>query len=117
MFGKLGDAVKDGKDKALSMAIKKAINFKLKEIGEMLELKLDSKQKTLDLEVLLDGEKEALGIHIGTYTIDEIEGKYFLSVKDITTSRAWINTLIEQYFQQNRFEIPEEYAKMLKVVI
>jgi hypothetical protein len=117
VLSRLTDSLKGGKDKALSLAIKKAINYKLKEIGEMLSLKLDSKEKPLDMEVMLEGEKEPLKVHIGNYTIDLEDGNYYLNIKDIATSRVWINTLIGQYFSQNRFEIPEECAKMLMMVV
>jgi hypothetical protein len=35
----------------------------------------------------------------------------------VTTSRAWLNTLAASYLDGREFEIPEQYAKMLKTIV
>ncbi len=42
------------KDATLSKAVKIAINHKLKEYGKMIKFNLDSDNKTIDLELMLD---------------------------------------------------------------
>ena len=105
------------KDAALSKGLKAAINYKVKEYGEMLKLNLDSGKKQIVLEVMLDGEKEPLEVRVNRYELAEEGGKYYLSLQDVVTSRAWINTVVVQYLEGKRFEIPQEYAKVLKVVV
>ena len=110
MFGKM-------KDKALSKGLVMAVNHKIKEFGEMLKFNLDSKSKTIELEIMLDGEKEPLHVKVNSYELTEENGKSFLVAKDVVTSRAWINTVASQYLSGQKFEIPDEYAKMLKLVV
>ncbi len=110
MFGKI-------KDNALSKGTQIAINNQIKEYGKMLKLNLDSKTKSIEMEVMLDGEVEPLSIHVKKYEIMQESDRYFLKVNDITTSRAWINTIVASYLEGKRFEIPAEYAKLLKVVV
>ena len=110
MFGKL-------KDKTLSTGARLAINAQLKEYGTMLKLNLNSKEKSIELEVLLDGEKEPLTVKVDNYTLDEDQGKFFLKIYGVKTSRAWINTIASSYLEGKAFEIPAEYAKMLKVIV
>ncbi len=105
------------KDAALSKALKAAINHKVKAYGKMLKLNLDSNHKTIELELMLKGEKEPLHVKVNHYTLNEEHGSYNLFAKDIVTSRAWINTAAAQYLSGQKFKIPEEYAKLLKVVI
>ncbi len=105
------------KDTALSKGAKVAINAYIRKYGKMLKLNLDSKRKSIELEVLLEGEKEPLTVKVERYALTEEKGKYFLKIYGIEISRAWINTLASSYLEGKAFEIPEEYAKVLKVVV
>ena len=109
--------LKKMKDAALSKGAKMAINNQIKEYGKMLKLNLNSEQKSIEIEVLLEGEHEPLKVHVRNYEMTEEHGKHFLKVHGVTTSRAWINTMVSSYLEGKTFEIPSEYAKMLKVVI
>ena len=105
------------KDTVLSKAVQIAISTKIREFGKMLKFNLDSKTKCIDLEVMLEGEQEPLHVKIGKYQLMEAEGKYMLKVYDISTSREWINVIAGKYLDGRTFEIPEEYAKLLKVIV
>jgi hypothetical protein len=54
---------------------------------------------------------------VNHYKLSEDHGRHYLVAEDIVTSRAWINTVASQYLHGQKFEIPEEYAKLLKVVV
>jgi hypothetical protein len=112
----VSDVQKDERHRALQRA-KVAINYKVKEYGEMIKLNLDSNAKTIELELMLEGEKEPLHVKVNRYELREENGRYYLIAEDIVTSRAWINTVAAQYLHGQKFEIPEEYAKLLKVVV
>lgn len=105
------------KDAALSKGAQVAINSYIKEYGEMLKLDLDSKNKSIEMEVLLEGEVEPLHVKIARYELTQEGDRHFLKIKGVTTSRAWINTLASSYLEDKRFEIPAEYAKMIKMVV
>lgn len=105
------------KDKALSKGLQIAINNQMKEYGEMLKFNLDSKSKTIELEIMLEGEKEPLHAKVNSYNLIEEQNKHYLIAKDIVTSRAWINSVASQFLSGQKFEIPTEYAKMLKLVV
>lgn len=105
------------KDAALSKGAKAVINTQIKEYGRMLKLDLDSKSKRLRVEVMLEGEKEPLYVEVARYELCEEGGKHMLKIYGVHTSRAWINTLVGNYLEGKAFEIPAEYAKMLKMVV
>ncbi|MEA3491354.1 MAG: hypothetical protein U9R27_05585 [Campylobacterota bacterium] len=111
--------LKKMKDKALSKGVQIAINNsrKFKEYGEMLKLNLNSEQKSIEIEVMLDGEKEPLAMRVNKYEIIEEDGKYMIRVHGIETSRAWINAVASSYLEGKSFDISAELAKMLKVVV
>jgi len=105
------------KDTALSHGARITINTQMKDYGKVQKLDLNSKQKSIDLEVMLDGEVEVLSVHIDNYELTETDGFHQLKVSGITTSRAWINTVASSYLEGKAFDITEEYAKMLKSVL
>jgi len=109
--------LKKVKDSALSKGARFAINSYIKEYGKMLKLNLDSENKRMMLEVLLDGEKESLSVDVERYELTEENGKHFLKLYGIRTSRAWINTVADTYLEGKAFEIPKEYAKILQIIV
>ncbi len=98
-----------------SSAFKAFANYKIREYGKMLRFNLDTKSKKIHLEIMLEGEKEALKVDIGRYEVnsDATEVKFY----EIETSRTWITKMAENYLDGKPFEIPREYAKLLKIVV
>ena len=105
------------KDKALSHGAKIAINNQINAYGEVQKLHLNSKEKSIELEVMLEGEIEPLTVHIDNYALTEADGSHQLQVSGVTTSRAWINTVASSYLEGKTFAIPDEYATMLSTVL
>jgi len=105
------------KDTALSKGLRAAINRQIKEYGHMLKLDLDSQKKSISVQLMLEGEKEVLDIEVGRYELSEENGKYTLRLYNIRTSRSWMNTVAASYLEGRAFNIPSEYAKLLKVVV
>ena len=95
---------------------KTAINKKIKRFGTMLNLNLDSKNKSITLNVLLAGEDSPLELEIGRYDIVSHDDKYYIEMNDVSTSRLWLNVLAEETLNGERIEIPSKLAKLLKVV-
>ena len=105
------------KDKTLSHVAKIAINTQIEAYGKVQKLNLDSKKKSIDLEVILDGELEAFYVHVDNYELTEIDGRHKLKVNGVTTSRAWINRLASAHLEGRTFDLPCKYGKMTKGVI
>ena len=104
------------KDKALSRCIAFAFNSRLKKFGKIIHLELESQKRSIEMEILLKGEREPLRAEITRYDILKEEGKYFLTIRKIVTSREWINLLAEEYLEGERIELPEHYGKMLMML-
>ena len=102
------------KDKALSHGARVAMNQHISEYGEIVKLNLNSKFKTMDMEIQLDGEDECINIQVEHYEITE---ENTLRISGVTTSKAWITTLAHTHLEGKFFDVPDEYAKMLKAVI
>ena len=108
---------KKAKDAMLSSGAKKFIESQIKEYGEVLKFNLDSKTKSIELEVMLEGEKEPLHVKVNRYEMSKENGNDYTVINDVVTSRAWINTVAAQYLQGKKFKVPSEYASLLKMMI
>lgn len=106
-----------GKDKALSTAILSILNKKIKLFGEISNLKLDTKNKKIELKVGLKGELEPLLVTIHRYEIKEVAENHYLIAHDVDTSREWINLLVKEHFYNQKIEIPKKFVKMIKNII
>jgi hypothetical protein len=96
--------------------IKKTFNRKIMRYGTVLNLNLDSKNKSITLDVLLAGEESPLKLEIGRYDIISHDDKYYLEINDVSTSRLWLNVLADETLNGEKIEIPSKIAKLLKVV-
>jgi len=110
MFGK-------AKDLALSKGAQVAINSKISEYGKVTSLTLDSKNSSIKLEVMLEGEAEPLYVNVDNYNLEDNNGQYKIVLTGISTSRKWLNTLSSHYLDGKGFEIPAKYAQMLEKIV
>ena len=106
-----------GKDIALSSAILAILNAKLKKFGKISNLKLNTKNKKIELKIGLKGELEPLIVTVHRYEIKEVDKKHYLITHNIDTSREWINLVAQEYFSNEKFEIPQKYLKTIKAII
>ena len=105
------------KDTILAKVTQIAVNTQIKKFGNLLSLTLNSKAKNIDLEVMLDGEHERLAIHVRNYEIVEEDEKHFIKIKNIITSRAWIDEAVVPQLEDKVFELPSKYIKLIKMAI
>lgn len=91
-------------------------NCSLKKEKTMLEFKIDPKNKTIDLKVDLKGEASPIEIKVTKYEFLHKEGKDFLKIGDVQTSREWINTVLENFVNNSEFEIPGSFSNIVDII-
>ena len=82
----------------------------------MLEFKMDPKDKTIHLSLMLKGEAEPLQVDVREFDCFTENGKGFIRATDITTSREWLNILLSQVLKEYQVEVPQEFVKILSVI-
>lgn len=86
----------------------------MKGIGTMLDLKIDSKSKSASTSILLKGEKEKLDIKIGSYSFQNNK----LTINEVTTSREWLNVVLETQFSgEIQIDLDENLIKLISTVL
>lgn len=104
------------KDKSVSIAAKVALGLYLKPYGEVQELRLDSKEKTLLFTIRLKGECEVLEVLIRDYRITKNGQQDVLIARHIETSRQWLNTVAEFYASERPIPVSPNLAMALHVL-
>lgn len=112
------------KEKLISVAIKKtphkikkwAINKKIKEFGEMTELRFDPKKRELYAKVLLAGEKEPFELAVHNYEITK-SGTPGIMVNKATTNRKWVSVLVDNYVVGKKFPLPEDKVDLIREIL
>lgn len=94
------------KDLLTGRAARAAIQRRLKPIGKMLNLAIDSKKKTIRAEIHLKGEESSVTVHVGRYELIEESGRTFLQLDSVDASREWMRLLFEELTREKRIEIP-----------
>jgi len=81
----------------------------------MINFRLDSDSKIIQVEMMLKGEEAPIKFQVGKYEILEEDGKVFVEVSELVTNREWMNLAIQNYLPNKRIEVPAQYKKALDI--
>jgi hypothetical protein len=79
----------------------------------MTKLEIDSKSKTIHVQLKLKGESEPITITVGRYEVVDENGTTFLEVKEIAASREWMDVVLRDYVPGRKFEVPHALTLLL----
>ena len=79
----------------------------------MLELKIDNKQKKINVNMLLKGETEPIEINITKYDIEKENGETKLCIKNGSSSRPWIDAILKNVVIDQKFNVPPKAVDFL----
>ena len=88
----------------------------LKPYGALTRLKLDTANRTIEGELELKGETQAVKINVHAYELIEEDGGPYLVIKGMSTSREWMTTLARDFAVGRKIRIPESVQPFLKMI-
>jgi hypothetical protein len=101
------------KDALASQAARVWANNLIARYGKVQDLKIDSRQKTLEVSCLLDGESSPITIRVENYTVETEGSKKFLRATNFSCTRPWLQNLLTDFGRQQRIELPPWAATVL----
>jgi hypothetical protein len=101
------------KDAIASQAARSYVNGLIKRYGEVKDLKIDSRAKTVAVVCELLGEAEPVVVGIDGYRVENEAGNHFLEITACSCSREWLQNLIEDRVRGQRFPLPSWAAAAL----
>ena len=94
------------KDWLLSKALKTYLRERVARYGELKDLTVDSRVKSIDLVIQPHGERDDVHVKVTRYTLVQRDGKHLITIEGSTASRPWLTHVLEDYLQGRSFEIP-----------
>ena len=93
-----------------------AINAKLRSIGEMTELSIDTKTKRIRVRLELVGEKEPIEVEILRYSLKKKGDTTYITVEEATASREWLTVALREFLVGQDMAIPAKAGAVLKLL-
>lgn len=106
-----------GKDLAVSKALKTLGERYVSRFAKIMSLKLDSKKKEIDLELLFKGDPDPIEVHIRGYEIISEGNKRFIRAKQIDISKEWMRVLAQDHITGKKFPVPDSYSRVLEKLV
>lgn len=104
------------KDATVGFAARIAMNTKLRGIGEMTELSIDTKNKRVRMRLELLGEHEPIDIDITKYHLKHNDRGARITIEGATASREWLNVALREFVIGESFPIPAKAEALLKLL-
>lgn len=104
------------KDATLAFTARVAINTKLRSIGEMTELSIDTKNKRVRLRLELLGEQEPIDVDILRYSLKEKGETTYITIEEATSSRKWVTVALREFVVGQDLAIPAKAGALLKLL-
>jgi hypothetical protein len=105
------------KDATLAFTARLAINTKLRSIGNMTELSIDTKNKRVRVRLELLGEQEPIDIDISRYSLKEKGATTYITIEEATSSREWLTVALREFVVGQDWAIPAKADAVLKLLI
>jgi hypothetical protein len=94
------------KDSLASSAAKSFIASKISRYGKLNELRIRSRDRSIFVELLLQGEEEPLRIEIARYRIVMRNGEAMMIVEEVRASRVWLHHALEDFLLGRELPVP-----------
>jgi hypothetical protein len=108
--------LRGSKDAAIAFGARAFFNNRLHGIGEMTELSIDTKKRTLRVRLDLLGEPEPIEIHVHEYRLKRAGEVTMVKVIEATASRPWLAEVLRQFVVGRSFAIPPQAAAALSLL-
>ncbi|MBV9130128.1 MAG: hypothetical protein JO298_07060 [Verrucomicrobia bacterium] len=113
-----GQALNNAKDVLLAKGARTHLNKLIERYGVVLDLQLNTVNRSLSLALLLKGEATPIEIHVHEYTLWTADGKSLLTIdgRKVETSREWLTELIRDHVSQKPFVVPDKFEWIVQLL-
>ncbi|HPG40876.1 MAG TPA: hypothetical protein PLP19_18375 [bacterium] len=104
-------------DNSISIGLKQLLNSQIERFGKVEKLDFNSGKRQLELILDLRGEKDPVEVVITDFKLIKEAEKTFIQINKLHTSKVWVNILWTDWIRQYRFEVPQQYAAVVKFLL
>jgi hypothetical protein len=113
---RLRDVLHHSKDAAAAFTARITINTKLRSIGQMTELSIDTQNKRVRVRLELLGENEPIDVEILRYCLKEKGENTCITIEEVSSSREWLTVALREFVVGQDLAIPAKAAAVLKLL-
>ena len=113
---RLRDVLHRSKDATLAFTVRLAINTKLRSIGEMTELSIDTTKKRVRVRLELLGEQEPIAVDVLRYSLKEKGETTYITIEEATSSREWVAVALREFIVGQDLPLPAKAGAVLKLL-
>jgi hypothetical protein len=113
-----GQTLSSAKDRLLAKGAMTHCNKLIEKYGTVLDLQLDTVQRTLSVTLMLKGETSPVEIHVREYAFSTVGGRSVLMLdgNKIDTSREWLTNLIRDHHGQKQLTVPDNLEWIVRLL-
>jgi hypothetical protein len=113
-----GQALDGAKDRLLAKGAKAHFNNLIERYGTVLDLQLNTVDRSLSCTLRLKGEETPVKIDVHEYTLSTADGKSVVLIDGtkIDTSREWLTELIRDQVGQKRLVVPDNLEWVVQLL-
>jgi len=100
----------------MAFATRVAVNTKLRSIGEMTELYIDTKNKRVRVRLELLGEKDPIDVEVLRYSLKEKGETTYITIEEVTSSREWLTAALREFVVGKDLAIPAKAGALLRLL-
>lgn len=95
------------KDNLASTAARSLLGARIERYGRIIDLRIRSKERCIDVELLLDGDELPITVRVNKYrVILRPGGGHALCVEQVSVSRPWLQHILEDFVVEKPIPIP-----------
>ncbi len=95
------------KDSLASTAARSMLASRIDRYARLTDLRIRSREKTISVELLLEGEEAPVAITIGSYRVISRSGEYAVVVENVTATRPWLQNLLQDLLVEKPLTVPQ----------
>ena len=111
-----GSTLAESKDRLISARIKQELNVQVARYGQVSDVKLNTREQSVEIFVRLKGEPNPISVRVGKYSLVKENGDLWLTIdsQTIETSREWLTLLLQDQAGRQRLPIPRKFAGLVE---
>jgi hypothetical protein len=101
------------KDEVLEAVIQRMIREKRAPFGELQACEVNTHANSIAGQVLMKGDVVPILVTIARYEVLEVDGHHFIELKRFTSSKEWVQAVMERFLTDKRFRLPVGVAPLI----
>jgi hypothetical protein len=108
--------MRGSKDTVVAFGVRALLNSRLRAIGKVTDLTIDTSRRRAQVRIALRGEGGAIDDADLRYEIQHTDGSDSLTLVDAVASREWMTAALKQFVVGRSFQLSPNGARVLRLL-